>query len=606
VIGPNKDNVRGLLPHAARLSGIACAVLFGARCAHMEPPSGGPADTTPPAVVAVYPAPDALGVPPDTRLVFAFSEWLDRNAARNQVLISPPYPGRARLEVDGDRLIVRTPAGTSLRPNTTHTVTVLGTLKDLRGNLMGRGFSLRFSTGGALDSASVAGRLGLDGRRGQLLVALYRTGDRSGIEALSPRDTGFRPGVQPEPWREVPAFLAAADSTGRFRLESAAPGDYALFAFEDVNGNFAFDLGLEAAAMGTVALPLRPRAADQALRLAPLDTLPLRIAEAAFEADAPVDSAGGLLTGFIRLTFTRPPHPARATEAGRYRILPDSGAAVPVRGAGWSPEKNALILETPPFRPNARLRVEMRGRPDFPGRPGGTDTDTSVSFTVEASANPPVWTVSPALVAGTAGPSGLPAAQTSPPPGAVQNFASNLPLTAERWSSVERRLGAYAGKDTLPLPFRAQRVNATAFTMTLSRPLRAGDALELRLRPAPGDSAPPRLLYAGRAADSSQAGGLKFRAPSRQASAGADRVYWLRNTITSAEHTLIRSGDSLKALNLPVGYYRLLAFGDRDGDGVQDAGALKPWIPQEPFETLLDSVTVTPGVPVDVTGRLTP
>src|SRR5690606_15513647 len=123
------------------------------RCAHVEPPSGGPADQTPPAVAAVYPAPDAVNVRPDAPLVFQFSEWIDRNAVRGAVMVSPPFPGRLRVAADGDRLEVRPPAGRGFRPGTTYDVTVLGALRDLRGNAMGRAFTLRFATGPRLDSA---------------------------------------------------------------------------------------------------------------------------------------------------------------------------------------------------------------------------------------------------------------------------------------------------------------------------------------------------------------------------------------------------------------------------------------------------------------------
>src|SRR5690606_9266084 len=118
-------------------------------------------------------------------------------------------------------------------------------------------------------------------------------------------------------WRELPAYLAAADSTGAFRADAAAEGDYALFAFEDVNGNLTFDVGLEPAAVGDPSLPLRPSAPEQTLRLTALDTLPLRIAEAAFEAEGPADTTEGaepaeFLPGIVVVKFTRAPHPARA------------------------------------------------------------------------------------------------------------------------------------------------------------------------------------------------------------------------------------------------------------------------------------------------------
>jgi hypothetical protein len=284
-------------------------------------------------------------------------------------------------------------------------------------------------------------------------------------------------------------------------------------------------------------------------------------------------------------------------------VLPDSGDPVPVHGAAWSPGKGAWILETPPLRANARHRVEVRGRPEFPGRPGGDAIDTSAVFIAELPGIAPEWTVAPVLTGENAGPTGLPRAVASPLPGARQVFASNLPLSAERWAVVENQMRVYAG-DTVPVSFRARRADPVTFVIDLVLPLRAGSSLELRLLPAAGDTSQPRALYSGKAPDSSRLGGLRFVPPASRRGWN----FWLRDiTVASTlDYTLIRTGDSLKVAPLPAGRYRLLAFRDRDGDGVWDAGAIKPWIPQETLETVLDSVTVTPGTAVDVTGRLAP
>jgi hypothetical protein len=605
----------GTLPRIARpfgvLGGVLCVIALGTRCAHVEPPSGGPVDATPPAVAAVYPAPGALNVPRDARAVFQFTEWIDRNAARGTVLVSPPYAGRVRLEVDGDRLTVLPPAGQMLRPGTTHAVTVLGTLKDLRGNVMGRSFSLRFSTGAVLDSAAVSGMLAVGERRGNLVVALYQGGDRTAAPApgaLSPRDTGFRAGILPEPWRELPAYLAATDSNGRFHLDGAVAGDYALFAFEDLNGNFAFDMGFESAATGELSVALRPRAPEQSLRLVPLDTLPLRLAEVTFEARTPLDTATVVevpetLPGTVRVKFSRAPHPARAVEAARYRVLPDSGEPVPVTAVAWSPQHNAWVLETPALRANTRHRVEMRGRPEFPGRPGTDVTDTSVVFLTEASVTAAAdrgWSVNPLRTA--TGPSGLPRVAAAPAVGGTQLFISNRPLSPRLRSTLEDSLEVLAGPDTLPVPHRVRITGLLAFTLELSRPLRTGDALRLRLRQALGDTA-SRTLYSGSVADSAQSGELVLR----PAASRRDWTFWLSSVLSVGgveDYGLVRSGDVLSAAGLPAGHYRLQAFRDRDGDGIWDPGALKPWIPQEPFETLLDTVTVVPGTVTDVTERV--
>ncbi len=581
--------------------GIACALLAVAGCAHMEPPPGGPEDKTPPEVAAVYPAPDAVNVPRDARLVFQFTEWIDRKSLRGQVMLSPPLPGRLRAEADGDRLVVEMPAGRRLREGATYTAAVLGGLKDLRGNALPRPFTLRFATGPALDSASVAGRIVAEARRGNAVAALYAAGDRARVEALSPRDTGFRPAARPEPWRELPAYLAAADTTGAFRADAAAEGDYALFAFEDVNGNLAFDVGLEPAATGEPSLSLRPAAPEQTLRLTALDTLPLRIAEAVFEAEGPADTAEGaqppeLLPGVVVVKFTRAPHPARAADASIYLVLPDSGAPVAATGAAWSPAREAWLLEVPPLRAGMRHRVALRARPDFPGREGAQEPDTSVSFEVEPESKDETWTLAPSA---PAGPSGLPAAG-SLRAGSAQAFTSNLPLSGDRWDTLAARLEARLERDSSYVPMRPRRTGLLTLAVDLPRPLRAGGALELRLRPQ-GEDSVPRSLYSGKVPDSSSTGTLSLEPPARL----RGWTFWASPaTGTRREEVLLSSdGGNRLAASLAPGIWRVQAFLDRDGDGAWHPGALRPWIAQEPYALVADKVTVTAGDTTKVTAE---
>jgi hypothetical protein len=573
-------------------------------CAHVEPPSGGPEDKARPEVAAVYPAPGAVNVPRDARVVFQFNEWLLRTSARGQVLLSPPTPGRLRVEVDGDRVIAQPPAGAALRARTTYTAVAMGGLQDLHGNALTRPFALRFSTGPALDSAAVGGRVVGGAGRGSLVVALYRTDDRSRAEARSARDTGFRAGTLPEPWRELPAYLAAADSAGDFLADGAAAGDYALLAFEDVNGDLSFDAGLEPVAVGEPRVALSangPRAGAQTLRLAPLDTLPLRIAEVSFEATpAPGDSAAGTVSGWVSLKFTRDPHPVKAAKS-RFRVLPDSGAPIPVEGAAWSAERSAWLLAVPPLKPGTRYRVAMRGRPDFPGRDGLDVNDTSAVFVPEAAskaakdnAKTAEWKVTPVA---PPGPSGLPRAG-SPRAGTAQTFSSALPLTEVRWENLTSRLEARLGADTTPKPLRPRRDGLTTFSFDLPRALRAGDRLELILRPAPGKAegdSVPRTLYSGAVPDSVALAWLRVTAP-------ADRrgwTFWASPATGDGkeEIPLERAGaETLQALVSP-GLYRVQAFLDRDKDGVRDPGSLRPWVAQEPVTVIADTVRVEKAEP---------
>jgi hypothetical protein len=205
------------------------------------------------------------------------------------------------------------------------------------------------------------------------------------------------------------------------------------------------------------------------------------------------------------------------------------------------------------------------------------------------------WKVSPSAAPG---PSGLPRTG-SPRPGAAQSFVSNLPLARARWEILAARLEALIGADTAPAKaavLRPRRTGVLSFAIDLPRPLRAGERLELRLRAAPdlggGDSI-PRTLYTGSSPDTAALGMLGLAVP-------ADHRGWTFWATPSAgdgsqEIPLERAGgDSLKALVAP-GLYRVQGFLDRDKDGVRDPGALRPWITQEPFAVITDTVRVTAG-----------
>lgn len=599
-----------MLLRAARLLAAPVILLAGVRCAHVEPPSGGPEDTIPPRVAAVYPAPEAVAVPADARIILQFTEWIDRGASRGTAMISPPYAGRVQVEVEGDRLIIRPPAGQALRANTTHVVSVMGSLKDLRGNALGEVFTLRFTTGPALDSAGVDGVMTRDGQRGPLLVALYQAGDRTAVKPVSLRDTGFTIAAAAEPWRELPAAIAGADATGRFTLTGAAPGEYALFAFEDVNGNFAFDVGLEAAAPGDPTLALRPRAATQSLRLTPLDTLPLRIVDVAFTPDG--GGSAEAPAGALTVTFSRAPHPVRAAEASRYLVVPDSGEPVAVTGAEWSPQRAAWVLETPPLRAGVAHRLVMRARPDFPARFGADEPDTSAPFDVAAftdtgnadTANAPAWTLTPLAVDDDG--TGLSRAAVAPGNVRQQVFASNHVLTSDRWHTLLTELEARTRgpRDTVftVLSHTLQRRGPLSVTATWARPPAPGHTLEVRLRRPggiPGDTTDaPRVLYSGTVPDTAQARRLKVAAPAER----TDWIFWAEPVASAGGAPVMRyplrvAGDSLVSAPLPRGRYRVHGFQDRDGDRIWNPGAIRPWIPQEPYAVQPDTVTVDVAVP---------
>jgi hypothetical protein len=75
------------------------ALLLNA-CALPEAPSGGPKDTTAPALVSSEPASKSVRVSP-SRVVLEFDEYVALAANGGQPISSPPLPGNVRATLKG-------------------------------------------------------------------------------------------------------------------------------------------------------------------------------------------------------------------------------------------------------------------------------------------------------------------------------------------------------------------------------------------------------------------------------------------------------------------------------------------------------------------------
>ena len=100
---------------------ISGSLLIGA-CATVEAPKGGPEDKLPPRVAGVSPAPQAVQQPTDLNVTLLFDECIADKIPRNAVSVSPPIEKKLQLEVDGDRLYIRSKS--PLDSNTTYTLTI--------------------------------------------------------------------------------------------------------------------------------------------------------------------------------------------------------------------------------------------------------------------------------------------------------------------------------------------------------------------------------------------------------------------------------------------------------------------------------------------------
>lgn len=202
------------------------AFLFSA-CALPEAPSGGPKDTAAPELVSSEPASKSIRVQPQ-RIVLQFNEYVALGANGGRPIASPPLPGTVRVTLKGKGAFITWDGG-ALQPQSTYSLALGGTFKDItEGNALGEQ-TLVFSTGDALDSLVWAGQI-RDARSGKP-VENWAVG-------LWPSTTSDSAAYQ-----SLPRYTSRTDAQGRFALGYLPAEPFRLLAFEDDDRNSKVNQG---------------------------------------------------------------------------------------------------------------------------------------------------------------------------------------------------------------------------------------------------------------------------------------------------------------------------------------------------------------------------
>lgn len=142
-----------------RLSSLAASLLIGfgfGGCATPVAPTGGPRDTTPPALVSSKPASSSVNFASD-RVSLTFSEKVDRASFQRALSFTPEISPAPELEWDGASVEIVLVA--PLRDSTTYILTLDNQLRDDRGVEVDRPITLAFSTGSVIDRGRIIGRI---------------------------------------------------------------------------------------------------------------------------------------------------------------------------------------------------------------------------------------------------------------------------------------------------------------------------------------------------------------------------------------------------------------------------------------------------------------
>jgi len=199
-------------------------------CATPTTPTGGPRDEAPPVIDTALSTPNFQTKFLKQDISLTFNEWVQLEDVFNQVIISPPLQYKPEIYVKKKSVVIGWDDRETLRENVTYTFNFGESVKDLTEKNPAEKLRFVFSTGDFIDSLSLSGKVvdALDGKPlEKIRVMLYNSTQDSVVRT------------------QKPLYLSLTDKEGRFTMENIRSDTFSLFALEDVNFNYKFDLGNE-------------------------------------------------------------------------------------------------------------------------------------------------------------------------------------------------------------------------------------------------------------------------------------------------------------------------------------------------------------------------
>ncbi len=192
--------------------------ITGPGCANIIPPEGGPRDSLPPRLVKAEPADSTLNFK-GNRIVLTFDEYVDLQDIQRNLLFIPTFETNPEITAKLRTLTIR--LRDSLEANTTYTFNFGDAIKDINENNVLRNFAYTFSTGPALDSLTLSGKVVLaetGAIDSTLIVLLHRNLTDSAVINDRPR------------------YVTRLDAGGNFNFKNLPSGTFAIYALGDAGG----------------------------------------------------------------------------------------------------------------------------------------------------------------------------------------------------------------------------------------------------------------------------------------------------------------------------------------------------------------------------------
>jgi hypothetical protein len=214
---------------------IATFVL--AACASIGRPNGGEYDYDPPVFVKSNPVIGERNFN-GNHVTVDFNENIQVEDVTTKVVVSPAQKNMPSIVANGHRLTVE--LRDTLIPNTTYTIDFSDAIRDLNESNVLDGFAVDFSTGDSLDSLRISGMVfearTLEPAQG-MLVGVYSNLSDTAITTL--------------PMERI----ARTNQLGQFTIRGLRPGNYRIFAINDVNRDYHWDRSEDIAFYDSIITP---------------------------------------------------------------------------------------------------------------------------------------------------------------------------------------------------------------------------------------------------------------------------------------------------------------------------------------------------------------
>ena len=193
-----------------------------AGCARMGSPDGGWYDDDPPRILYCSPAEQSTNVK-DRKIVIQFDEYIKLADPTQNVIVSPPQLETPEIKAAGKRIVIE--LNDTLIPNTTYTIDFSDAISDNNEDNPLGNYTYTFSTGERIDTFEVAGYVL----------------DASNLEPLKGISVGLYNDLSDSVFRTKPLMrIARTNSQGYFVIKGVAPGEYRVYALQDVDGDYRF------------------------------------------------------------------------------------------------------------------------------------------------------------------------------------------------------------------------------------------------------------------------------------------------------------------------------------------------------------------------------